>query len=128
MGLLKIWIDMEVERDREAAPTWGRAEEELGRGNRAGGGGGGSGDPEDPAAAAADEGEGSLDQTGFLLQRLKDLKRWQKEQEMRLLRDQQRQMEELQRGRRSDEGTCRGAVRAMATNPFFFLIQTCLLF
>ncbi|XP_059090439.1 centromere protein J-like [Tigriopus californicus] len=40
-------------------------------------------------------GESSMDQTGFLLQRLQELKEWQKEQEMKLLRDQQKQMQQL---------------------------------
>jgi hypothetical protein len=47
------------------------------------------------ATAAGDE--SSLNQTGFLLQRLQDLKRWQQEQEKRLLRDQQLQMEQLKK-------------------------------
>jgi len=41
--------------------------------------------------------DGSLNQTGFLLQRLQDLKRWQAEQEERLLREQRLQMEDLKR-------------------------------
>lgn len=40
-------------------------------------------------------GSNSLDQTGFLLQRLQELKQWQKEQEMKLLRDQREQINRL---------------------------------
>jgi len=48
-----------------------------------------------PAATDADE--SSLNQTGFLLQRLQDLKRWQQEQETRLLREQQKEMDKLKK-------------------------------
>lgn len=43
-----------------------------------------------------DEGNG-LDHTGVLLQRLHELKAWQKEQEMRLLKEQKEQMEQLKK-------------------------------
>ena len=83
---------MEVgERERPAGErAWGG--QEVPEEPRASGGGGRPREG-DPTASA----EASLDQTGFLLQRLQDLKRWQKDQELRLLRDQQRQMDELQR-------------------------------
>ena len=37
----------------------------------------------------------SLDQTGFLLQRLQELQAWQQEQEMQLLREQEQQIGRL---------------------------------
>ena len=39
--------------------------------------------------------EDSLDRTQFLLARLQELKAWQKEQEEKLLRDQEEQMDQL---------------------------------
>lgn len=56
------------------------------------------------AEAAESDSDNSRDQTGFLLQRLDDLKRWQREQEMKLLRDQKRQMEALKRNKEHDAG------------------------
>ena len=57
-----------------------------------------------------DEGEGDEvedeedpDQTGFLLARLQELKAWQAEQERRLIREQQREMEHIQK-RAASEG------------------------
>lgn len=41
------------------------------------------------------EPENRMDQTGFLLQRLQELKAWQKEQEERLLREQEEQLDKL---------------------------------
>ena len=41
-------------------------------------------------------GNASLDQTGFLLARLQELKAWQKEQEIKLLREQREEMVKIQ--------------------------------
>ncbi len=79
---------MEVEEERDAL-VWGHLEAEE--------------QPPRPTGGDLRQEDHSLDQTGFLLQRLQDLKRWQKEQEMRLLRDQQRQIEDLQKAARKEE-------------------------
>ena len=53
-----------------------------------------------------DEGGGgnaSLDQTGFLLARLQELKAWQKEQEIKLLREQREEMVKIQATGAGDE-------------------------
>jgi hypothetical protein len=51
-----------------------------------------------------DEGEATLNQTGFLLARLKELREWQREQEEKLLTEQKEQMDKLKTNNGGGDG------------------------
>ncbi len=92
---------MELDRDENGEEAWGKSKSNGERASihtRGADSGIIGGDDDDDGQEEEDLVSSTMDQTGFLLQRLQDLKRWQKEQEMRLLRDQQKQMADLQRG------------------------------